>query len=192
MKGKDLLWMIAATTTFVLGVGTGVLISKGWMEEKYKRQYKKIADDEIESVKREFAKKKPSPPKSKESDDGHGNVVDFPFPVGAAKQYRDTVSESGYSGDAADGPHVISPEEFGDMDEYECLSLTYFSDGILADENNQIIADPDNLIGPHSLEQFGEYEEDSVFVRNDKIRCDFEILLDLRTYDQAIVFMPPM
>lgn len=187
MKGKDLLWMVAAATTYVLGVGTGVLISKGWMEEKYKRHYKTVADEEIESVKRAFSKmKKPSPEKK----DG-GKTVPFPIQVEVTRQYHDMVREERYSDREDERPRVISPEEFGEMGDYETLSLTYFSDGILVDDSNQIIADPDGLIGVGSLERFGEYEEDSVYVRNGKLRCDFEILLDERSYSEAMQFMPP-
>lgn len=32
------------------------------------------------------------------------------------------------------------------------------------------------------LNHFGEYEKDSVFVRSDPKRCDYEILRDLRSY----------
>ena len=44
-------------------------------------------------------------------------------------------------------PYVISPEEFGDFDEYTKLSLTYYSDGVLADENDEIVDDIDETVG---------------------------------------------
>lgn len=60
-------------------------------------------------------------------------------------------------------------------------SLTYFADGILADECGEIVDDVEEIIGD-GLDHFGEYEDDSVFVRNDAKRCDYEILKDLRDF----------
>lgn len=82
-------------------------------------------------------------------------------------------------------PYVISPYDFGEMDGYSQIELTYYLDGILEDDEYQIITDADKLIGPKALTTFGEYEDDSVFVRNDYLRTDFQILKDYRTYDEA-------
>lgn len=82
------------------------------------------------------------------------------------------------------GPYVIPPEEF-DENGYETESLTLFSDGVLVDSYNEIIDDIDDLVGLDSLEHFGEFEDDSVFVRNDDLQRDYEILRDYRTYSEA-------
>lgn len=89
-----------------------------------------------------------------------------------------------------EAPYVISPEEFGEMDGYTQISLTYFDDGILSDENGVIIDEPEEIVGD-ALNHFGEYEEDSVFVRSDPKRCDYEILRDLRSYAEFRSTLPP-
>ena len=48
----------------------------------------------------------------------------------------------------------------------------------------------DNVVGLESLAHFGEYEDDSVFVRNDRLKCDYEILLDQRTCSDVIKQRP--
>ena len=78
-------------------------------------------------------------------------------------------------------PYVISPDEFSENEDYETESLTYYSDGILADDRDNII-DIDMVVGRESLNHFGEYEDDSVFVRNEELKTDYEILLDTRRY----------
>lgn len=83
-------------------------------------------------------------------------------------------------------PYVIRPEEFGEIEEYECISLTYYHDKVLADGDDVMIKDVEDLIGSESLSHFGKYEDDSVFVRNDRLKCDFEILLDIRNYSEII------
>lgn len=83
----------------------------------------------------------------------------------------------------ASKPYVISPEEFGECD-YAIISLTYYTDGTLTNDRDKIIANVDELIGEDSLNHFGEYEEDSVFVRNDELQTDFEILKDYRAFSE--------
>lgn len=81
-------------------------------------------------------------------------------------------------------PYIIRPEEFGEDNDYETVSLTYYDDGVLTDEYDEILEDEDveEQVGKESLKHFGEYEDDSVFVRNDALQTDYEILLDHRKY----------
>lgn len=72
-------------------------------------------------------------------------------------------------------PYVISPEEFGESDSYETKSWTLYSDGIITDEAGEIVDDPEIIIGD-ALKHFGDYEDDSVHVRNENTECDYEII----------------
>ena len=87
-------------------------------------------------------------------------------------------------------PYVIPPEEFGEMDGYSQVSLTFYADNVLTDEYDRIIPDVDKVVGFDSLSHFGEYEDDSVFVRNDRLKCDYEILADQRTYFGVVLKEP--
>ena len=80
---------------------------------------------------------------------------------------------------------VIPPEDFGEFG-YKCESLTYYSDKVLTFDNDEIITDIDKYVGSDSLNTFGEYEDDSVFVRNHGMKTDFEILLDSRRYSDVV------
>lgn len=92
--------------------------------------------------------------------------------------------------DPQDKPYVISPDEFGEFDDYGKISLTYYADHILADDNDELLEDVEGVVGFDSLNHFGEYEDDSVFVRNDRLKCDYEILLDQRRYEDVIKTKP--
>ena len=81
-----------------------------------------------------------------------------------------------------DKPYVISPDDFEDNDDYDVVSLIYYSDKILADEDDNVIEDVEGTVGEDSLKHFGEYEDDSVFVRDDVHKTDYEILLDDRKF----------
>lgn len=84
-------------------------------------------------------------------------------------------------------PKVIKPEEFGEKEDegYDTISLTYYADGVLTDDMDNPIVDVESMVGEDSLTHFGEYEDDSVFVRNDRIKADIEILLDMRKYSDV-------
>lgn len=84
-----------------------------------------------------------------------------------------------------DEPYVISPEEFGDNDEedgWETITLTLYSCGTLADIWGTKF-DIEETVGAESLNTFGQYEDDSVFVRNERLKIDYEILKDDETYE---------
>jgi len=85
-------------------------------------------------------------------------------------------------------PYVIPPEELGEMEDYETITLTYFADGTLTDDDYKVIEqeEADDIIGPDALSHFGEYEDDSVCIRNEKYKCDYEILNDLREYEEVL------
>jgi hypothetical protein len=83
-------------------------------------------------------------------------------------------------------PYVIQPEEFGEYSDYETISLTYYADGILADDMDEIIGDAADIVGANFMDHYGEYEDDTVFVRNDKRMCDYEIQRDERDYKEVV------
>lgn len=81
-------------------------------------------------------------------------------------------------------PYVIKPEEF-DIGDYEVITLRYYDDDVVTVDNTGRVLTEDEIeecVGLDSLTHFGEYEEDSVFVRNDDLRIDYEILRDEDDY----------
>lgn len=78
-------------------------------------------------------------------------------------------------------PYVISPDEFADS-EYDVKTLNWYADGVLADDEYNVIKDIKGYVGDDALNSFGLYELDTVYVRNEKYKIDYEILLDERNY----------
>lgn len=76
-------------------------------------------------------------------------------------------------------PYVITPRDFVHTKRYyDKITLLYYEDdGTLATESDNMIEDIDVAIGDSSLDHFGEYEEDAVYVRNDRLSTDYEVLL---------------
>lgn len=78
---------------------------------------------------------------------------------------------------------IIAPEEYGDhFYNYFKDTLYYYSDGVLADEQDNPIIDIANTVGNEALFSFGRYEEDRVCVRNHLKEQDYEIILCLRDF----------
>lgn len=154
-----------------------------------KKKYEEIAQEEIDSVRAAFARKKPRSG-VKEMMDAADRAKEKPD----IRDYTKMVQGFGYA-PTEDGekeesvkngkPHVISPEDFGEFEDYGRISLTLYSDGVLADENDEQIFDIEDTVGD-APDHFGEYEDDSVFVRNDERKCDYEILLDERAYTDVV------
>lgn len=159
---------------FAVGAAVGSAVTWKFVKTKYEM----IADEEIKSVKEVYLKKERRlAEKAKEQ-----RVKDKPD----LSEYSKKLKEEGYidernENDMSDDPYVIPPDEFGNS-EYDAVSLTYYSDGVLTDDWDKIIENIDDIVGADSLYHFGEYEDDSVFVRNDRLKTDYEILLDERKY----------
>jgi len=179
---------------FVLGVAVGSVVTWKYVEKKYER----IAQDEIDSVKEVFSKRTAEIAKDAEDRIKADNAKEKPniieYAAGLRKlgyiNYSDMVDEKPEEVKeepmSVDKPYVIAPDEFGELDDYDTISLTYYADQILADDNDEIVEDIEDVVGFESLNAFGEYEDDSVFVRNDRLKCDYEILLDQRKYSDVV------
>ena len=150
---------------FVAGVGLGAIVSWQFLKNKYEQ----IANEEIASVKEAYNKKNDI-----SSDESEEEVNEYKKIVSNYTN-NENEEEKGVT-DMPRGPYVIKPEEFGNMD-YDLVSLEYYADKVLVDEDDHPIQDVEYMVGEDSLEHFGEYEEDAVYVRNDLIKTDFEILL---------------
>ncbi len=83
----------------------------------------------------------------------------------------------------SDKPYVISPEEYADGD-YDCCTLHYYKDSTLTDDDSNIIFDVRGTVGEDALHCFELYGSDSVYVRNDKHRIDYEILFENEEYSK--------
>lgn len=174
---------------FAAGTAIGVLATSQY----WKTKYEKITQEEINSVKEAFSKKSSEEVETKskeveETDDDDEDSLPI-YSEDEISEYVDTASIYCES-DGLDILEIISPEEFGEREEYMQVNLTYYSDMVLADENDEIIEDVDGLVGFDSLGRFGEYEDDSVHVRNHRLKMDIEILCNPQKYSDVAIRKP--
>ena len=179
----------------VLIFAAGAAIGSAVTWKLVKTKYEQIANEEIESVKEFFGRGKN---KEEESESKKYIKCGKTFVEGftdGLKEVEKICEENGYTNYSntkkeeeemdIDAPYVIAPEEFGELDDYETETLTYYKDKVLADDWDNKIENVDDLVGEESLTHFGEYEEDSVYVRNDTTKTDYEILLDERNFSDV-------
>lgn len=171
---------------FVMGAIAGSVATWQYVRKKYER----IAQEEIDSVKEKFKSDKESviEEQSQEKKD-LAECINKIREYGYGEVNRNEI-ENKEEKATMDKPYVISPDEFGEFDDYEKISLTYYEDQILADDGDELIEDVEEVVGSESLNCFGEYEDDAVFVRNDRLKCDYEILLDHRKYTDVVQRKP--
>lgn len=142
-----------------------------------------------------YSKKKLSEKKTKKESDREplptdpvavDNYIDYSAPYRTSSKNVKTENKfvEDEKGTASnDEPYIISPDDFM-ASSYESSTLLYYADGVLADDDNNVISSYIGLIGPKALNSFGQYQEDTVFVRNDKLKTDFEIILDTREFSK--------
>ena len=180
---------------FATGAAIGSVVTWKLLKDKYER----IAQEEINSVKETFLGPQKDEEPGSEDDEEEDAITRARKPD--INAYAAKLQSAGYvdyaNGEAPkpkteakvevvyeeDGPHpyVIPPEEF-DEEGYELVCFTYYADGVLVNDRGDIVKDVEDILGIDPEEHFGEYEEDSVFVRDDEKRIDYEILRDPSNY----------
>lgn len=163
-----------------------------------KRYYERIVQEEIDSVKAAFVERKPAiiniAKNEKQEEKCH--KVDISNLKPDLVNYKAKLQEEGYTNytehskknteEKRDEPYVISPDDYGEDDNYTQISLVYYAgDGVLSDDEDEVVEDIEGTVGEDFAEHFGEYEDDSVFIRNDRLRCDYEILRDNRSFSDV-------
>ena len=181
---------------FAVGAAAGAVATWKLLNDKYDKLY----HEEVEAYKEYHKEKsdkatsepKPEPEPEVKKEEYIHKVDQDPI----MNKLRDTIERAGYtdystakvkneSEEKDIRPYVIRPEELGDQIGYDVIELTYYADGVVAEEDD-VMDDVDEVIGIDSLGHFGQFEEDAVCVRNDRLKCDYQIILDERTYSDVI------
>ena len=185
---------------FVAGAAIGSVVTWKLIEKKYKD----LADEEIESVKKTFKNRKSGITKDevketvekvinkwKEPKETVEDIVTSEGYYTEDEEETEEDDESNYTINVDNDievvtPYVITPEQFGEYNEYGTKTLTYYADNVLTDEiDNPITSDEMiTMIGPDALDHFGEYEDDSVYIRDEMNEMDYEILKSEKMFSE--------
>lgn len=81
--------------------------------------------------------------------------------------------------------YPIDPNEYGEDVDYT-FSFTLYSDGVLADELDDEILNPESRIGEGILSKFMKSDSDEIHIRNERTKSDYEIVKDERRYSDVV------
>ena len=166
---------------FALGVVTGTFAGA----QIAKKKYEEIANEEIEEIRAYYKEREKE---VKEVEDP--NAVEAPeeksIEVEERKQYDNIIKRGNYmavdeeeQNNVCDEAYPIDPSEFGNDGKNATETLTYFADGVLVNEVDEVVEDPDLVVGRHHIDIFNEFPDATcVYVRNDLDGMDYEILKD--------------
>lgn len=163
---------------FVAGAIVGVIATKDY--------FQKDADTRVEDFKAAYKnhvikKSQHEEEEKKEYEDMTGH-----YKSSSEEPVKPVVRQNEEENEDVPVIEYVSPYEFGEKGGYDMLSYTYYeADGNVADSNDDLVRSPEDILGDFKS-HFGEYEDDSVFVRNHELKADIEILKDVRTYQEAM------
>lgn len=176
---------------FTLGAAAGSVASWYFLRTKYER----LAQEEIDSVKEAFARRLDEIEGIGDKEDPYAELSPQDFGKNEKINYASIVATHyGITNDEGKGgsdtmevgtlPYTVSPEDYGEIDDYETDSFTYYADGVVTDMDDNPLDDDEieEKLGKSNLLKFGEYEDDAIFVRNEMLHKDYEVLKDERNF----------
>lgn len=198
-----------AVIAFVMGGGAGFLVATKRLEEKYARYAEDEIESVRRAFDDMTEKEKSDEDISEESEQdlyasqidhlGYAAVNSTTDAINRAKKNYNIISPSKNNNlgefveDDYDevnpvplkserAPYVIQETDFSeDYLNFDKISLTYYiGDDCLVDEDDDVIADPNQMVGNDnlSLENATDEHPNTVFVRNERMMADFEISME--------------
>lgn len=81
-------------------------------------------------------------------------------------------------------PYLIEPNQFGDQEMYEMETWSLYLDGMVTNEEDlpMGVDSIENYISTEAIDQLKSSEDDSVFVRNERLKTDYQIIKVMRRY----------
>ena len=174
MTVKDIL-------VFALGVGVGIGASYKFINDKLTAKHEEAIAKEKESIKKTYSeyygknesedKKKTEEAKEKKDKKAEDNVVEKYEELAAeySEEVASTVTES-----VKDVVYEITDDEYGEIG-YEELDLFYYRNGVLTDDNDEIMEDVEIATSIGSREILDNRKSDGTYcyIRNDELQIDY-------------------
>lgn len=161
---------------FAVGALTGTFVGA----QIAKKKYEAIANEEIEEIRAYYKDKQQEVKEVEEPEEKDEEVKK------ERNQYDNIINKGNYMtvdeeerANQYDEPYPIDPSEFGKDGEYATETCTYFADGVLVNEADEVIDDAYLAVGRHHIDIFNEFPDATcVYIRNDLEGTDYEILKD--------------
>ena len=174
---------LIAGLAFIFGAGAGSFVTY----KLVKNRFEEIADEEIESVKELYSRKEKELEENLASEEAKEKAAKN-RDKGDIMEYAKKISENRYGDinvpEPSVGPiKVIDERELGEVDDYDIITLYYYSDGVLADNELTEVEDAIDKVGVDYVDEFEN--SDVVYVRNDDYQAYYEIIKKDSTFYEA-------
>lgn len=188
--------MIKNIALLIIGAGIGSAVTYKIVKDKYEM----LIEEEIESVKDAFSNMSPRNTnrevteedlqrKSELAKEARNKVSVDEYAKIVNERYAgtDTTNEENEEDTMTDKPYLIDSDEFGEFDTYDEVALVFYADNILAEDldDDSVIDDVDGIVGKENLKLFDKEGIDTMYIRNDARMTDYEVVRDLRTYEEV-------
>ena len=160
---------------FITGVAVGA--AGAWVY--FNKKYFPTVDEPVEEqedlhskITRE-PKKESIPEKEEDKSDETDEAARIEY-QNVTKQYTEDKKEK-------KGPYYITQDDFADGTMPTHVTYSYFEDGVVTDEYDDIVEDVDEALCEDFVNHF---EEDLCYIRNEERYCDYEILREGCYYNE--------
>lgn len=186
---------------FVTGAAIGSLVSWKVLSD----QYEKLVQEEVNSVKQLLKKngnQESTVVEGSDYDDDLYTNATLESEKPSIEEYAKTVQKLNYADfskkdkpekkiakqkdntDNGNDIQIITADEFGELDDYDEETLYFYEeDETLIDVYDEIIPDEANTVGTDYMNHFDDIEE-VVFVRNNRLKRDYEIILNHSSFTE--------
>ena len=166
---------------FALGVGVGIGASYKFISDKLTAKHEEAIAKEKESIKKTYSEyygkneskdnKKTEEAKEKKDKKVEDNIVEKYEELAAeyGEEVASTVTES-----VKDVVYEITDDEYGEIG-YEELDLFYYRNGVLTDDNDEIMEDVEIATSIGSTDILDNRKSDGTYcyIRNDELQIDY-------------------
>lgn len=188
---------------FVAGAVVGYFTADYLLKDKYEKRFQQ----EVSSTIKAFKNNKNEEYKKDDEvnfKDEKLKAISDDIVVADIKEYAKNIGKHDYSevnnnkpseeskDDGIDHtkPYIITEEEVDAYMNYSITQWNYYADGVLTDENNDIVENVSTTIGKEAFEYLKNTSESAIYVRNDFLELDYEILKNEMTYAELLEKKP--
>jgi hypothetical protein len=184
----------------VLGLIAGALVGGWYVEKRLRSKYETLAEEEIDAMREHFRARLVAK-ESKPDLEGLGKRVEdlgYVAPTEEApieeEEIRNVFEPIAWDMEKEKAnrtpriPYVIHVDE-RHKSGYTETTMTYFvGDDVLCDERDNVVPEPDDIVGVQNLDRFGHGSGDPnvVYIRNDTLGVDVEVVRSERTYAEDV------
>lgn len=187
---------------FIAGAAIGYFAANYLLKDKYEKRFQQEVSSTIEAFKSNKNEEYKKDDEANFKDEKLKTISDD-IVVADIKEYAKNIGNLNYSEvkdekpseedeDNIDHtkPYVITEEEVDAYMNYSITQWNYYADGVLTDENNEVVEDVSTTIGKEAFEHLKKTSESAIYVRNDLLELDYEILKNEMTYAELLEEKP--